>query len=281
MVQSLKNAGAAAASAFTGTAQSVAEKLSPKGKPVSWSATPKALWGNAKDGAASATEFLGATATQQKERAAGVQAQVGQLQDKIGERVGTLEKKWLRQRLDDKTTMLKDFSQRADLTPEERAKLEANVQKSEELGAEIQKLAAEMKANYPPKDAAAAELREHQKSHLCTLRRHQRRLVSEAKELIASKTENNVVLLAENEKNLDPNAPVGEGESLMSMLGDWLHLTSVSEFFVKWMAEKDRKAQEEAIKEADRLLIDRRQREKEGVLKQDFSLLQRGLKFGA
>lgn len=279
-----KSATAAVTNAFTGTATSVGEKLAPAGKALSRSASPEALWGQVQDGSDFAAAFLVASAVQQGEKITDIQAQLGALSGQIGDRVEVLEKKWKHQRLENRADMLKDFADRTDIPPQDRVKLQQKAGRAQELSKEIRARAAELKAEYPPKTPEEAAARKTKMRELVALRKEQRALVYEAKAMVEQKKDQNVVLLATNEQKLDPNAPKNE-PSLMSLLGKWLHLSAVLDFFMTFAADTAHKKSEESRDDAkvaaDRIVVTRRRRETEGLKQSDLLALRQGLKLSA
>ncbi|MFL5322361.1 MAG: hypothetical protein ACJ790_22070 [Myxococcaceae bacterium] len=276
-----KRTSTSAENAFTGTASNAAEKLSPKAKSVSVSASPQALWGKIANDEDYAENFFAAAALQPGTRAEAIQAQMNEVQGQIGDRVNHLEGKWKHQRLDNRAQMLKQFADRNDISASDKTKIKTLVSKQDALQAKITQASAELKSEYPPKSPAQAAERKEKLRALVELRKEQRSLVYEAKAVVEKKPQENAVLLAQNEQKLDPTAPK-DAPSLLSLIGKWLHLSSIFTFFNSFAADvrhKNAEQKREDIQvEVARLAQERRRRETEGLRKDDFRALQLGLK---
>lgn len=257
---------------FVSAAQNAGEKLSPVGRQVAISASPSALW---EGGQNLAGDLVRMVPGHREARVEAAKAEREELDGKIGERTAQLEGKWKRVGARKKEQALRDFVNMAEVAPKDKAKIQTLVDKSSKLEAKIQDLAQELKATYPARTPAEDKARRAIKVELVGLRQEQRALVNEAKTIIDASGQS-AALLAVGEAALDPNAKKS-GESLLSMMGRWLHLTSVVGFFTEFFM-KDQANDAELRKKAE--IIDEHIKTiaKSGFSRADLGLISSGIK---
>lgn len=270
-------AAAQVANLFVAAAQNTAEKLSPGGKPLGISASPSELWEGGQELTRDlAMDMVRMAPGLRNRRAEQAKAERTEVATDINERVGNLEKKWKRVGAAKKEKALRDYVQMADVSPSDKAKIQTIVDKSSKLEAKIQSLAKELKATYPARTPAEDAARRKIRVELVALRQEQRALVNEAKTIVDARGQS-AALLAVGEAALDPDAKK-KGESLLSMMGRWLHLTSVVDFFAEFfMADQAKEA--DVRKKAEIIDEHFKSIQKSGFNKADLTQIAQGLKF--
>lgn len=267
-----EQAAAQVANLFVAAAQSAGERLSPGGKPLHLSASPSALW---EGGQNLAGELVRMAPGNRSRRAEQAKEERGEVATQINDRVGHLEKKWKRVGAKKKEAALRDFVKMSEVAPKDKAKIEAIVEKSSKLEAKIQELAGELKQTYPARTPAEDKTRRAIKVELVELRQQQRALVNEAKTVIDA-SGHGAALLAVGEAALDPDA-AKKGESLISMMGRWLHLTSVVDFFVEFF-KADQQKDADVRKKAEIIDVHHKSIINNGFSKADLGMIAQGLK---
>lgn len=273
-----EKAAAQVANLFVTAAQNAGEKLSPGGKPLGISASPSQLWESGQETAQDLAMQMVRMAnpgmrTRRAEQAKAERAEVG---TKINERVGHLEKKWKRVGAAKKEKALREYMQMADVPAADKAKIQSIVDRSSKLEAKIQGLAQELRRTYPARTPAEDKARRAIKVELVGLRKEQRALVNEAKTIVDAKGQS-AALLAIGEAAIDPDAKVSNGESLLSMMGRWLHLNSVVDFFVDFFMQ-DQQHDADARKKAEIIDLHFKSIEKSGFSKADLGMIATGFK---
>lgn len=273
--QKAAKVAAQVASLFVDAALSSSEKLSPTGERLAVSASPSSLWEN--DGGLVA-ELVRMSPGRRAEHVEAVEVERSELNEQIGDRVDHLETKWKRVGARKKEQALRDFVNMAEVAPKDKAKIEALVDKSSNLEGQIQDLAAQLKATYPARTPEENIARRLLKLELVELRQEQRATVNEAKVIIDASGQS-AALLAVGEASIDPNAKTS-GESLLSMMGRWLHLTSVVNFFTEFFMKAQ---QQEADVRKKAEIIDEHVRTiaKSGFSRTDLAMISSGIKTSA
>lgn len=217
---------------FAQLAAALAE-LQPQTAHVARSADPGALWGQQQPGRTDYRARFAAATTREERMAirAEVHAERAQCEGKINERSEKLERRWRRMSGAKRHDILKEYSAKGGSSPALKAKIEAANQKSLAMQAEIDALAAKLKATYPAKTPEENAARRELKVELVELRKHQREVLNALTDEIAAEGKK-LELLATNEQKIDTTGSITkDGESLLSMIGKWLGFTQVLNSF--------------------------------------------------
>jgi hypothetical protein len=206
-------------------------QLVPQTRPVARSADPGALWGQQPAPENLKTRFAAASPQERQAIIAQVKADQAKCEGKIHERSDKLEKRWRRMNGAKRQDILKTYVDKGGTPPELKAKIETANKQSAAMQAEIDALAAKLKATYPAKTPAEDKERRALKKELIELRHHQREVLNAATDALGAEGKK-LELLATNEKAIDTTGHITkDGESLLSMIGKWLGFTQLLNSF--------------------------------------------------
>ena len=244
------------------------KELVPRGKPVSTSASPSALWGEApaaKD--LEPAEFAKLSEVDQRKTLQSLRAERNQLSAEIVQRLEKLDVKWNNSRLVTRTEALREYQENTrHLDPAAKKELDGLLERSEASQRKINELRAKIDRlpKTPEAKKAQAELRNQLAHELRRCRDEQSKVVKAATAVVDAKglkTDR----LATTEQIIDPSAPAqGSGDSLLDKIGrffklDWLissftsiahHL--VSDFSKSVEQQAERYAEEAKVKDGHR-----------------------------
>jgi hypothetical protein len=206
-------------------------ELKPQQAHTGRSADPGALWGQQPAPDNLRARFAAASPAERQAIRAQVVADRAKAEGQIQERTGKLEKRWRRMNGAKRQDILKEYSTKGGTSPQLKAKIEAANTKSAAIQAEIDTLAAKLKATYPAKTPEEDKERRILKKELVELRANQREVLNALTDDLSAEGKK-LELLATNEQKIDTTGSITkDGESLLSMIGKWLGFTQVLNSF--------------------------------------------------
>lgn len=217
--------------------QAVAQKeLVPRGKQVTTSADPSALWGEApKSAIPSQDEFAALPTEKKRETLMALRQERQEAAREIQARLEKLDIKWSRSRLVTRTEALREYQEKtAHLDPGTKKELDALLERSEGAQRKINELRAKIDRlpKTPEAKKAQAELRSQLARELRRARDEQSKVVKQATAVVDQqglKTDR----LATTEQIIDPTALApGSGQSLLEKIAHFFKLDS----FINWVA---------------------------------------------
>ena len=251
---------------YAGQAAPVKE-LVPRGTPVSTSASPSSLWGDAPKKDLEPAEFAKLSPADQAKTLQALRTERNQVGTEILQRVDKLDHKWNNSRLVTRTEALREYEERGKhLDPSSRRKLGGLLDRSEASQRRINELRAQIAQlpKTPESKKAQADLRNQLAHELERCRSEQSKVVKEATAVVDAKGLK-VDRLATTEQIIDPKAPAqGSGDSLLDKIGrffklDWLisSFTNITHSFVSEFSKTveqraERFAEEAKVKDANR-----------------------------
>lgn len=211
-------------------------ELVPRGRQVTTSADPMALWGEApKSSVPSQDEFAALAPDKQRETIMSLRQERQQAAQEIQARLAQLDIKWERSRLVTRTEALRDYHEKTKhLDPATKKELDALLRKSEQAQVKINELRARIDRlpKTPEAKKQQAELRNQLAKELRRARDEQSKVVKQATSVVDQQGLK-VDRLAVTEQVIDPSAPApGTGQSLLEKVAHFFKLDS----FLNWAA---------------------------------------------